>query len=195
VSKIGASNATKEEESDAVHSARFQHEEVTEDATAVRDNSVVEEHTLVSHDPFLSDVAIGTHGETVESWPEVAPHARGNIFTVLQARVAAHRADIILALAVVVAGAALLWPTGGESGPKMAPWERVLIAMGIAEAPRPVVHYYGDPNLKVWVDTHTALYYCPGDELYGKSPDGHYTTQRAAQADQFEPAERSVCIE
>ena len=71
----------------------------------------------------------------------------------------------------------------------------MLVAIGIAEAPEPVVHYRGDPTLKVWVDTHTALYYCPGDELYGKSPDGHFSTQREAQTDRFEPAERSACVQ
>ncbi len=57
------------------------------------------------------------------------------------------------------------------------------------------MHHSGDPNMKVWVDTHTALYYCPGDELYGQSPDGHFTTQGEAQQDRFEPAERSACVE
>ena len=71
----------------------------------------------------------------------------------------------------------------------------MLIAVGIAEEAPPVVHYRGDPDMKVWVDTHTALYYCPGDELYGKSKDGHFTTQREAQADRFEPAERSACVQ
>ncbi len=106
------------------------------------------------------------------------------------------RADVFLGLAVIVAAVALLWPASGQQKqPTLPPWERVLIAMGIAEEPQQAVHFHGDPDLKVWVDTHTALYYCPGDELYGKSPDGHYTTQREAQADRFEPAERSVCIQ
>ena len=105
------------------------------------------------------------------------------------------RADLFLGLAIIVAAVALLWPTPGGQKSKLPPWERALIAMGIAEAPAQVVHFHGDPNLKVWVDTHTALYYCPGDELYGKSRDGRFTTQREAQMERFEPAERSVCIQ
>ncbi|MGA9529825.1 MAG: hypothetical protein WBS24_17060 [Terriglobales bacterium] len=105
------------------------------------------------------------------------------------------RADLYLAFAIIFAIAVLVWPSAGDQKPKLPPWQRALIAIGIAEAPQPVAHFHGDPELKVWVDTHTALYYCPGDELYGKSPDGHYSTQREAQADRFEPAERSVCIE
>jgi hypothetical protein len=107
-----------------------------------------------------------------------------------------HRADLYLGFAIVFAIAVLLWPSGGsDQKPSLPPWQRALIAIGIAEAPQPVAHFHGDPDMKVWIDTHTALYYCPGDELYGKSPDGHYSTQREAQADNFEPAERSVCIE
>jgi ribosomal protein L40E len=105
------------------------------------------------------------------------------------------RADLYLGLAVLVLAGALLWPTGPSKEPKMPMWERMLIAMGIADEPQPVTHYHGDPDLKVWVDTHTALYYCPGDELYGKSVGGYYSTQRDAQSDHFEPAERSVCVE
>jgi hypothetical protein len=105
------------------------------------------------------------------------------------------RADLYLGLAVLVLAGALLWPTGPSKEPKMPMWERMLIAMGIADEPQPVTHYHGDPDLKVWVDTHTALYYCPGDELYGKSAGGYYSTQRDAQSDHFEPAERSVCVE
>ena len=51
----------------------------------------------------------------------------------------------------------------------------------------------GNPNTQVWVDVHTALYYCPGSELYGKTADGKFATQRDAQQDQFEPANRKAC--
>jgi hypothetical protein len=39
----------------------------------------------------------------------------------------------------------------------------------------------------------TALYYCPGSDLYEKTPKGKLTTQRDAQMDQFEPADRRAC--
>jgi hypothetical protein len=105
------------------------------------------------------------------------------------------RAELYLWMAVGVALLALVWPATSSERPGLQPWERLLIAIGIAEAPAPVMHHSGDPNMKVWVDTHTALYYCPGDELYGQSPDGHFTTQGEAQQDRFEPAERSACVE
>jgi hypothetical protein len=64
--------------------------------------------------------------------------------------------------------------------------------MGLAEAPDPP-EYKGNPNAQVWVDLHTALYYCPGSDLYGKTPKGKTTSQRDAQLDQFEPASRKAC--
>ena len=105
-----------------------------------------------------------------------------------------HRADLYLGAAVFVAALALLWPAA--SSPRRAalgPWERALVTLGIAEAPAPVVHLQGDPGIEVWVDPHTALYYCPGEEQYGKTADGRFTSQREAQMDRFEPAGRSAC--
>jgi hypothetical protein len=106
------------------------------------------------------------------------------------------RADLYLGLSVLVALVALLWPATSAGRAELTPWERVLVAVGIAEAPasEAEVHYSGDPNIKVWVDTQAALYYCPGDELYGKSQGGHYTTQHEAQLDRFEPALRRACV-
>jgi hypothetical protein len=113
-----------------------------------------------------------------------------------QLKVRFRRADLYLGLSVLVAFVALLWPAASAGRAELTPWERVLVAVGIAEAPASVaeVHYSGDPNIKVWVDTQAALYYCPGDELYGKSPGGHYTTQHDAQLDRFEPALRRACV-
>jgi len=117
-------------------------------------------------------------------------------FLDLRVKLRFHRADLYLGIAIVVASLALLFPATATQRPTLRPWERMLIAIGIAEAPQPVaVHHTGDPDIKVWVDTHTALYYCPGSELYGKSPNGHYSTQHEAQSDHFEPAERMVCVE
>ncbi len=112
----------------------------------------------------------------------------------LWARLRSQRANLYLGIAVLVAAIALLWPASRPQAPTLSAWDRFLVAIGIAEVSQPAVHFQGDPNIKVWVDTHTALYYCPGEELYGKSPDGHYSTQHDAQSDRFEPAERSVCV-
>ena len=104
------------------------------------------------------------------------------------------RADLYLGTAILVAALALLWPAA--SSPRhaaLSPWERALVAVGIAEAPAPAIHLQGDPGIEVWVDPHSALYYCPGEEQYGKTSDGRLSSQHDAQMDRFEPAGRSAC--
>ena len=71
-------------------------------------------------------------------------------------------------------------------------FDKFLIGLGLAEAPE-APEYKGNPDTRVWVDLHTALYYCPGSDLYGKTPKGKFSTQREAQLDQFEPAYRKPC--
>ncbi len=106
-----------------------------------------------------------------------------------------HRADLYLGAAVVVAALALLWPAARSARrPALGPFERALVSLGLAEAPAPVVHLQGgDPGIQVWVDPHTAQYYCQGEEQYGKTAGGRVSSQREAQMDHFEPAGRSVC--
>jgi len=105
-----------------------------------------------------------------------------------------HRSNLYLAGAVFVAALALLWPTAVVSRrAALSPWERALVTLGLAETPEPAVHLQGDPAIEVWVDPHTALYYCPGEEQYGKTADGRLSNQREAQMDRFEPAGHSVC--
>ncbi len=76
--------------------------------------------------------------------------------------------------------------------PNLTPFEKLLVNLGLAEAP-PAPVYMGNPDTQVWVDVHTALYHCPGSELFGKTADGRMSTQREAQQDQFEPANRKAC--
>jgi putative methionine-R-sulfoxide reductase with GAF domain len=71
-------------------------------------------------------------------------------------------------------------------------FDKLLISLGFAEPPE-APEYKGNPDTQVWVDLHTALYYCPGSDLYGKTPQGKLTSQREAQLDQFEPASRKAC--
>lgn len=124
----------------------------------------------------------------------------------------AHRGDIYLGIAVVLVACVIRWglwsahPVKATATPaaatathrKPAPdpglsfFDRMLIQLGLAEAPPPQEDK-GSPGVQVWVDMRTALYYCPGADLYGKTPQGKFTTQREAQLDQFEPAYRKAC--
>ena len=76
--------------------------------------------------------------------------------------------------------------------PQLTLFEKLMVNLGLAEPP-PAPVDLGNPNAQVWVDVHTALYYCSGSDLYGKTADGKFTTQRDAQQDQFEPSNRKAC--
>jgi putative methionine-R-sulfoxide reductase with GAF domain len=121
----------------------------------------------------------------------------------------AHRGDIYLAVAAVLVAVVIGWGVFSDhsvgaaanpasAGHRMAPeaelsvLDRMLISLGLAEAPQPP-ESKGNPDTQVWVDLHTALYYCPGADLYGKTPKGKFATQHDAQLDQFEPAYRKAC--
>lgn len=110
-----------------------------------------------------------------------------------------HRANLYLAAAFLLLmlvifsrGTSVPSAVHPKSTQNLTLFERALVAFGIAEtAPPPP--YMGSPDVRVWVDLHTALYYCPGSDLYGKTVGGKFTTQKDAQQDQFEPALRKVC--
>ena len=120
------------------------------------------------------------------------------------------RGDIYLAVAVILVACVIRWgiwsnhSVGATGSPAatahrrpspeadLSAFDRMLIGLGLAEAPPPP-EYKGNPDTQVWVDLHTALYYCPGADLYGKTPKGKITSQRDAQLDQFQPAYRKAC--
>ena len=123
------------------------------------------------------------------------------------------RGDFYLAVALILVIAVIRWgmwsdhPVGATNhgnataaapNRKPAPnadlstFDKLLIGLGLAEAPEPPENK-GNPDTQVWIDLHTALYYCPGSDLYGKTPKGRIASQRDAQLDQFEPADRKPC--
>jgi hypothetical protein len=127
----------------------------------------------------------------------------------------ARRGDFYLALAVILVAVVIRWgilsshsvnatgrgPAAAGSTLRRKPlapdadlstFDKLLISLGLAEAPE-TPEDKGNPDTQVWVDLHTALYYCPGSDLYGKTPKGKYASQRDAQLDQFEPAYRKAC--
>jgi putative methionine-R-sulfoxide reductase with GAF domain len=126
------------------------------------------------------------------------------------------RGDFYLALALILVVVVIRWgiwsdqsvvATGrgtGVSGSasrgrrpapdaNLSAFDKLLIGLGLAEAPDDPPQYKGNPDTQVWVDLNTALYYCPASDLYGKTPKGKLSSQRDAQLDQFEPANRRAC--
>ena len=127
----------------------------------------------------------------------------------------ARRGDFYLAIAIILVVAVIRWgvwsnPSVGATGrgvsaygssnrskspapdADLSVFDKLLVGLGLAEAPD-APQYRGNPNTQVWIDLHTALYYCPGSDLYGKTPKGKLSSQRDAQLDQFEPANRKAC--
>jgi putative methionine-R-sulfoxide reductase with GAF domain len=125
----------------------------------------------------------------------------------------ARRGDFYLAVAVLLVAIVIRWgilsdSSIGASGggtristanrrkvapnADLSPFDKLLISLGLADPPE-APEYRGNPDTQVWIDTHTALYYCPGSELFGKTPNGRFASQRDAQLDQFESASRRAC--
>jgi hypothetical protein len=122
-----------------------------------------------------------------------------------------HRGDIYLTVSIVLVLCVVRWglwthrPTSAKNTPQAAHatqrkpptpelslFDRMLVSMGLAEAPEPP-ESKGNPSTQVWVDLHSGLYYCPGADMYGKTPKGKLSSQRDAQLDQFAPAYRKAC--
>ncbi|HEY6769022.1 MAG TPA: GAF domain-containing protein [Candidatus Sulfotelmatobacter sp.] len=124
----------------------------------------------------------------------------------------ARRGDIYLAVAVILVAIVIRWGiwsehsmspgsatnssaarnASGDPTAGLSLVDKMLISLGLADPPE-TPEYRGNPETQVWVDLHTALYYCPGTDLYGKTPKGRFASQRDAQLDQFEPAYRKAC--
>src|SRR6185369_5474803 len=81
-------------------------------------------------------------------------------------------------ISVLVAGTAcaIIWMNYQNTIEENVPFLRkFLVQNGLQSVPPPV--YQGNPDTKVWVDLHTAIYYCPGASLYGKTPKGKFARQ------------------
>lgn len=98
---------------------------------------------------------------------------------------------LITVLIVVTAGV-IIWTNFREPLQENFPFLRKFLVQSGLQSVQPPV-YQGNPDTKVWIDLHTALYYCPGNSLYGKTGKGKFARQQDALEDHFEPAERKAC--
>ena len=53
----------------------------------------------------------------------------------------------------------------------------------------------GNANVRVWVNTNSGVYHCPGTRWYGNTKSGRFMTQREAQSKGYRPAYGAVCGE
>jgi hypothetical protein len=51
----------------------------------------------------------------------------------------------------------------------------------------------GNPDIRVWVNTASGVYHCPGSRWYGNTKQGQYMTQAEAQKKHYRPAYGKVC--
>jgi hypothetical protein len=51
----------------------------------------------------------------------------------------------------------------------------------------------GNPSAKVWVNTKSHVYHCPGTRYYGNTKSGEYMTQADAQKRGSRPANGKYC--
>jgi hypothetical protein len=95
---------------------------------------------------------------------------------------------LVLVLVVGVSGALLYY--NHQLDWAVDEVNKLLVSTGLKSQPAP--SFGGNPDARVWIDLHTAMYYCPGSPLYGKT-EGRYAKQADAQRDHFEPASRQAC--
>jgi hypothetical protein len=126
------------------------------------------------------------------SWDDAIRSAWGRAGRALHQRVGRRIAlAAMAAMALIFVLVIWAWPAPASH---LTWFESLLVKLGIAEVPqRAPAAPAGNPDVQVWVDVHTALYYCPGSDLYGKTPGGKFATQADAQMDHFEPATRALC--
>ena len=51
----------------------------------------------------------------------------------------------------------------------------------------------GNPDVRVWVNTNSGVYHCPGSHWYGATKSGSYLKQSEAQQKGYRPAYHRAC--
>jgi hypothetical protein len=68
-------------------------------------------------------------------------------------------------------------------------------ATGKHQPPKPAAHQSaGAAPDKVWVNTTTKVYHCPGDRYYGRTKDGTYMSEADAKATGAHGAHGQTCF-
>lgn len=96
-------------------------------------------------------------------------------------------AVLIVVASVLAVGVISAWPSNG----RLTWFGSMMVRMGLARHSVPA--FAGNPAVNVWVDEQMSLYYCPGEDRYGSTSAGHFTTQLEAEQSQLRPGSGLVC--
>jgi hypothetical protein len=92
----------------------------------------------------------------------------------------------IVSLLLFLMTASLLWPQAEKTSTEQIA-TTVAVVSGAHQADQ------GNPDVKVWVNTASGVYHCPGTRWYGNTKRGEYMTQAEAQKKGYRPAYGKVC--
>ena len=123
-----------------------------------------------------------------EEFEDVSPWSRA--VRALRGRLRIKDVLLIAIAATLAFGVISAWPS---SGGQLTWFQSILVRLGWARTTPYAPAYAGNPQINVWIDGQSALYYCEGSDLYGKTPQGRFVTQREAQVQHFEPAVGLAC--
>jgi hypothetical protein len=170
-----------------------QNEDLTSAPASHSLNEIEQSDTMIA--PFGEPTPLGAHA--VEARPSAFLENLRDRVRTFQVRIRTSRKNAAVAIAclaiLLIMVFSALPPKNASSQPQLSWFSSLLVNLGLAQVPARAPAYVGNPDAPVWVDVHTALYYCKGSDLYGKTPGGRFSTQRDAQEDQFESASRLAC--
>jgi hypothetical protein len=74
----------------------------------------------------------------------------------------------------------------------------ILVAALVCSAPSPllrpaIAQSQGNPSVRVWVNTKSGVYHCPGSQWYGTTKKGSFMSQGEALKNGFRPAYGRYC--
>jgi len=137
---------------------------------------------------YFQPLPVERNGEVrLQSRDDLSAHSR--ISRSVLSKIRGRDLLLVMVAAILAFGVVSAWPS---SSAQPTWFQSVMVRLGLAHAPGRAT-IYGNPEVNVWMDVHTALYYCPGSDLYGKTPTGRFAAQREAQQERFEPATGLAC--
>src|SRR5262249_21168446 len=93
-------------------------------------------------------------------------------------------------LGLVVVGAIAKWHYPASHRPEVSSGAVIVDTQKPEKTPS---DQQGNPDVKVWVNTLSKVYHCPGTRDYGTTKNGEYMTQAEAQKKANRPAYGKVC--